>query len=132
MSADGNYPRVEFFEKTITEANEEVPLLVKVSASGQLVHVMTVDEGGVVKSNERILGMSSADTNNLLGRLLTLADATFTDATQRSAYKDMVRQHVRDWLTMLENSAMASAGIDGWVGRPFSTVVEGPREEFMA
>ena len=117
-------PRAEFFEDSIHDANENVPLVVKVSPSGQLVHVMTVDDRGAVKTNERRLGIGSQESNMLLGRLLTLADATFAEDRQCKAFKDMVRQHLREWLTEQENSGMASAGINGWVGRPFNDTIK--------
>lgn len=118
-----NTPRAEFFEKTIHDGNRKVPVVVQVSASGQLVHVLIVDEEGRIKSQERRLGIGSQESNMLLGRLLTLADATFAEDRQCKAFKDMLRQHLREWLTEQENSGMASAGIDGWVGRPFNDSV---------
>lgn len=117
-------PRAEFFEGSIHSANENVPLVVKVSPSGQLIHIMTVDDRGAVQTNERRLGIGSLESNMLLGRLLTLVDAAFADERQCKAFKDMVRQHLREWLTEQENSGMASAGIDGWVGRPFNDTIK--------
>jgi hypothetical protein len=78
----------------------------------------------VVERHERRIGINNDDSNHLLGRMLTLADATFVDPIQRKAQKDMIRQHFREWLTMIENSATGSACIQGWVGRPFSTSVD--------
>lgn len=41
--------------------------------------------------------MSAVQIGNLVGRLLTLVDATFTDLEQRKAFKDMVSQTVYRW-----------------------------------
>lgn len=38
-----------------------------------------------------------ADEQNLLGKLLTYIDATYTDQEQRKAHKDIVRQVVNNW-----------------------------------
>lgn len=132
MDAVDGTPRAEFFEESITDANKKVPLVLKVSPSGQLIHVMLVDDQGAVKSNERRLGLGAKEINNLMGRMLTLADATLTDEIQRKAYKDMIRQHFREWITQQENSGMASAGLPGWVGRPFNeSIPEFDRESLM-
>jgi hypothetical protein len=40
---------------------------------------------------------------NLKGRLLTLIDATFTDAQQRKAQKDVVWQVLKSWMDDIEN-----------------------------
>lgn len=45
------------------------------------------------------------DIGNLVGKLLTYIDATFTDKDQRKAHKDLVTQHVWDWYTYHERSA---------------------------
>lgn len=41
--------------------------------------------------------VGAVQTGNLVGRLLTLVDATFTDLEQRKAFKDMVSQTVYRW-----------------------------------
>lgn len=41
---------------------------------------------------------------NLKGRLLTIVDATFTDAQQRKAMKDIVWQTLRAWMTDIESA----------------------------
>jgi hypothetical protein len=123
-------PRAEFFDSAITDGNRDAPIVVKVSPSGELVHVMTVDSKGAVTSNERRLGIGPRAVSMLLGRLLTLTDATFPDDRQCKAFKDMTRQHVREWLSELENRGMASAGFDeyGHVGHPFEAIIAPPPE----
>lgn len=37
------------------------------------------------------------DESDLIGKLLTYVDATFTDQEQRKAHKDIVRQIVQNW-----------------------------------
>lgn len=37
------------------------------------------------------------DIDNLVGKLLTYVDATYSDPMQRSAHKDLIRQSVWDW-----------------------------------
>jgi hypothetical protein len=41
--------------------------------------------------------------DNLVGQLLTLADATFTDLNQRKAFKDIVKKTVWGWNMQNEN-----------------------------
>lgn len=47
--------------------------------------------------NRNVVGlytMNAVEESNLVGKLLTLCDATFTDKEQRKAFKDMVSQTV--------------------------------------
>lgn len=37
------------------------------------------------------------DIDNLIGKLLTIVDATFTDKEQREAQKSVIKSIVRDW-----------------------------------
>lgn len=41
------------------------------------------------------------ESGYLLGRLLTLVDATFQDQNQREAHKSLVRREVKDWMVNL-------------------------------
>lgn len=45
------------------------------------------------------------DTNDLVGKLLTYVDATFTDPKQREAQKSIVKQTVYNWFYDLEERA---------------------------
>lgn len=55
------------------------------------------------KGGEAIMYHSSAtivsghDIDNLVGKLLTYIDATYSDKDQRNAHKDIARQTVWDW-----------------------------------
>ena len=37
------------------------------------------------------------EVNNLVGKLLTIIDASYTDATQRTAVKQLIKNVVWDW-----------------------------------
>lgn len=45
------------------------------------------------------------DVKHLTGKLLTLCDATFTDPTQRKAFKDRVKEDLRTWMERLVDDA---------------------------
>lgn len=52
------------------------------------------------------------DIQSLEGRLLTLADATFTDPQQRKAFKDILRRTIWfDWVNHLDQTEAQSAGM---------------------
>lgn len=53
-----------------------------------------VGEVGVLDNVE----INYADADHIIGRLLTVVDATFSDPQQRKAQKDLVKREVRDWM----------------------------------
>lgn len=60
---------------------------------------------------------------DLEGKLLTIVDASFSDAQQRKAVKDLVRQRMWDWrqtTTMVESQ--------GYESRIFEILEKQPRE----
>lgn len=46
---------------------------------------------------EVLLAVDSSDINNLVGRMLTVVDASISDQEQRKALKDIVKQNVWSW-----------------------------------
>lgn len=48
--------------------------------------------------------ISYADINELLGKMLTYVDATYTNQEQRDAHKSIIKQTVRDWYYVSETS----------------------------
>lgn len=118
--ADRTGPTVEFFD-TNPEAiapgvNTDVE--VKVSVNGRLIVVKRGDEKAGLSYDERY-GLNWSEFDNLVGRLLTLADATFADPIQRKAFKDLLRQHVKEWVTDCIMDAASDAGIQRPITVPF-------------
>lgn len=88
---------------------------VQVSLNGMLIRITRNHE----QTGETRYGLNWTEFDNLVGRLLTLCDATFTDPIQRKAFKDMVRQHVKEWVTACIVDAHADAGIGMNLTSPF-------------
>lgn len=42
--------------------------------------------------------MNSNDVDNLVGRILTIVDASFADKEQREAFKSIMRSTIYDWM----------------------------------
>lgn len=61
---------------------------------------------------------------NLKGRLLTLIDATFTDAEQRKAQKDLVWQALRAWMDDIESRGGYQLAPDNIVGQSLGSLSE--------
>ncbi len=49
--------------------------------------------------------LDQRDIDNLVGKLLTYVDATFTDVEQRKAHKDILRSSLWDWFELKHKSA---------------------------
>lgn len=113
-------PKVTFFETpgTAPGANGDVEL--KVSLNGRLILVhRDKQEGDEGPATEELYGLAWPEFDQLTGRLLTLCDAAFTDPVQRKAFKDMVRQHIKEWVTACIINASADAGIKMSLTAPF-------------
>lgn len=67
---------------------------------------------------------------NLKGRLLTLIDATYTDAEQRKAQKDVVWNTLRAWMDDIERAGGYDVvdGIPTTAMRPSDPPAQTPRE----
>jgi len=94
---------------------------IRVSANGQL---LTIEYGG--SHGKTLYGINWQEVDNLVGRLLTLCDATFTDQVQRKAFKDMVRQHVKEWMAIIVADASYDAGLEHNGSAPFTAMVTEP------
>lgn len=108
-------PTVEFFETDGTKPGTNPDHHVKVSLNGKLVYVTNER----VDANAELYGVNWLEFDNLVGRLLTLADATFTDRQQRKAFKDLVRHAVKEWVATIINGASEDAGRPASVSVPF-------------
>lgn len=60
------------------------------------------DESGYI---ENITPLYHNDVENLLGKILTYVDATYSDPQQRKAQKDLARQTVYDWSAKLSTGS---------------------------
>lgn len=113
-------PTVETFSTSGTEgANADI--MIRVSLNGKLISVSSTDPAASEKlaHGRELYGVNWVEFDNLVGRLLTLADATFTDPTQRKAYKDLTRQHVKEWVQDIMLEAARDAGVDRHCTVPF-------------
>lgn len=113
-------PTVEFFETDGTKPGVNTGVHVQVSLNGKLI-VVSHDggEGEKVLPNRELYGVNWVEFDNLVGRLLTLCDATFTDPQQRKAFKDLVRHAIKEWVASIVNGAAEDAGRPGGVSVPF-------------
>lgn len=62
------------------------------------------------------------DTQNLMGKLLTYIDATYTDQEQRKAHKDIVRQVVNDWREGIHTRGVQT--VDSQEGRNYEGTLD--------
>ena len=107
-------PELSWFPATV-QPGHNTDCGVQVSLNGRLLRVTRDNE----RVGEELYGLNWHQFDNLTGRLLTLCDATFTDPTQRKAFKDMVRQHIKEWVTACIVDASADAGIGTNLTAPF-------------
>jgi hypothetical protein len=114
-------PQVTFLDAPGAEpgANEDVKLKVSLNGKLILVHRGERKEGDEGPLATELYGLNWEEFDQLTGRLLTLCDATFTDPVQRKAFKDMVRQHIKEWVTACIVNASADAGIKMSLTAPF-------------
>lgn len=91
---------------------------IQVSPNGRLVIVVRDTNPDAIEWEERY-GVNWVEFDNLVGRLLTLCDATFTDQVQRKAFKDMVRQHIKEWVADVARGSAFDAGVSKEIGAPF-------------
>jgi hypothetical protein len=111
-------PTLQVFPTSGTQgANSDIKL--SVSLNGKLVSVSSNDPAAKEGWNRELYGVNWNEFDNLVGRLLTLADATFTDTTQRKAFKDLIRQHVKEWVQDIMLEAAHDAGFDRHCTVPF-------------
>lgn len=112
-------PTVETFQSPGTEgANADIKL--RVSLNGKLIAVSSGNTAEAKEGlNRELYGVNWTEFDNLVGRLLTLADATFTDPAQRKAFKDLIRQHVKEWVQDIMLEAARDAGVDRHCTVPF-------------
>lgn len=54
-------------------------------------------EPSVIKNVEVMWALDHTDINNLIGKMLTVVDASISDSEQRKALKDIVKQNVWSW-----------------------------------
>ena len=97
---------------------QDAPTRISVSPHGKLVSVVRED-GHVTPGGSERYGLNWSEFDVLMGRLLTLCDATFNDPVQRKAFKDMVRQHVKEWVANCATDAAWDAGLQQQVSAPF-------------
>lgn len=111
-------PTVETFQTSGTQgANADIKI--RVSLNGKLISVSSDDPAAKEGWNRELYGVNWSEFDNLVGRLLTLADATFTDPTQRKAFKDLIRQHIKEWVQDIMLEAARDAGVDRHCTVPF-------------
>lgn len=60
--------------------------------------------------------LSGKDFNDIIGRILTYVDATFTDQEQRKAHKDIVKKLIWDWNNELRTRAIQTVDAHGTDG----------------
>lgn len=59
------------------------------------------------------LSVETQDVNRVLGKVLTIIDASIADAIQRDALKDVIRYTIWDWVdTMYPKAIAGSTGVD--------------------
>jgi hypothetical protein len=80
---------------------------VRVSADGRLIRI----EAASGMSGRELYGLNWEELDNLLGRILTLADAAFAEDRQCKAFKDGVRQHFKEWMNVQHQDAYCDAGM---------------------
>jgi hypothetical protein len=90
---------------------------VTVSQGGRLVRLESED--GL--SGEERYAINWAEFDGLMGRMLTIADASFTDQEQRKAVKDLIRQAIREWVANVAEMAWGDERANG--NQSASTVV---------
>ncbi len=66
------------------------------------------------------------EMNGLVGKLLTLTDATFTDTVQRKAQKDVLRELLWDWRRSTADYQMSDVE-QGWRPDGYEVLPLGPR-----
>ena len=60
------------------------------------------DASGAVRTSDDLAAVIDVDDmNNIVGKVLTLIDATFTDKEQRQAMKDIFKAELWNWHTAL-------------------------------
>ncbi len=59
------------------------------------------------------LNVETQDVNRVLGKILTIIDASIADATQREALKDVVRYTIWDWVDTMYPPAVAGSALAG-------------------
>lgn len=107
-------PSCRFFDTDGTAPGINSDVEITISLNGRLIRVergAAQGKKGIPMSWEELYGVNWEEFDNLIGRLLTLCDATFTDPIQRKAFKDMVRQHVKEWVNNISVDAAADAGM---------------------
>lgn len=123
-------PGLAFFGSNKIRPMENNDQSIVVSLNGKLLRVYRGrDEKGESTSGEELYGLNWHEFDILVGRLLTLCDAIFTDPRQRKAFKDMVRQHVKEWVTSCIVNAAADAGLSMNLTAPFTGGI--PDEELF-
>jgi hypothetical protein len=122
-------PRLAFFGSNRIRPGENADHSIVVSLNGKLIRVSSTDPSAKEGWNQELYGLNWHEFDNLNGRLLTLCDATFTDPRQRKAFKDMVRQHVKEWVTSCIVNAAADAGLSMNLTAPFAGGI--PDEELF-
>lgn len=70
-------------------------------------------EYGLEKNRLRVVRRWQLD--NLVGRLLTYIDATYTDPAQRRAHKDIVKQSVYNWFVDVGNMGFGDSRLEAIV-----------------
>lgn len=108
----GRVPHLSWMPNVLPDMNGDVA--VSVSINGRLIHVARGDG-----FQEERYGINWTETDNLLGRILTLADAAFADPQQRKAFKDLTRQHLKGWMADIMVDAAADAGMARNIQTPF-------------
>jgi len=112
-------PSVGFFDTEAVAPGANTDVEVKVSINGRLIVVKRGGDDEKGAFYDERYGLNWSEFDNLVGRLLTLADATFTDPIQRKAFKDLLRQHVKEWVTDCIMDAASDAGIQRPITVPF-------------
>lgn len=92
---------------------------IEISPNGKLINVVIDDPNAEAKCGTELYGVNWSEFDQITGRILTLCDATFSDPEQRKAFKDMVRQNIKEWTTQIVVNAAADAGSPRVITAPF-------------
>jgi hypothetical protein len=83
-----------------------------VSPNGKLVTVTNMkleERADAVPGGSERYAVNWTEFDGLMGRMLTIVDASFPDPEQRKAVKGLVRNSIKDWVRDIAEAALADA-----------------------
>lgn len=96
----------------ITGSEKVIDLKLEVPETHNIIGVIRTDfdqdiDGSKRTNDDLIPLVHYPQINNLVGKFLTLVDATFQDPTQRKAFKDLISGIPWDWYTSQHDSMVS-------------------------